>query len=97
MSKKKSETTKIDICNREYNIVANDKWPPLYIKKLAEILQNEVEEVERTGVVDSYKILVLSALKLIDRMMDLEDQKTGNNKHIEEELHELNSKIENVI
>ncbi|MGM0441546.1 MAG: cell division protein ZapA [Elusimicrobiota bacterium] len=96
MSKNKPETTKIEICNREYNI-ASDEWQPLYIKKLAEILQNEVEEIESAGVVDSYKILVFSALRIIDRMLDLKDQKTGNNKYIEEELKDLNSQIEEVI
>lgn len=96
MNKDTPETTKIEICNREYNI-ASDEWEPLYIKKLAEILQNEVEEVEELGEVDSYKILVLSALKLIDRMLDLEAQKTGNNEHIKDELEDLNSQIEEVL
>ena len=91
------ETTTIRICRREYNI-ASDEWQPLYIKRLGEILDDEIAKLEsETGIVDNYKLLILGSLKILDRMLTLEESKTGSSKLINQEIENLNSRIKEVL
>ncbi|MFW6172272.1 MAG: cell division protein ZapA [Elusimicrobiota bacterium] len=91
------EITQIRICRRDYNI-ASDEWQPLYIKKLGEILENEIQKVEKeTGIVDNYKLLILASLEIIDRMLKTEEKKTGGSQIIEKEIEQINSQIEKVL
>ena len=91
------DITQIRICNRDYNI-ASDEWQPLYIQRLGEILDNEIKLLEQeTGLVDNYKLLILASLRIIDRLLQIEEKKTGSNQFIEEEIARLNSQIENIL
>ena len=91
------ETTTIRICRRDYHI-ASDEWQPLYIKRLGEILDNEISELEKsTGIVDNYKLLILGSLRILDRMLNLEEKKTGSSRFITEEIESLNSSIKEVL
>lgn len=91
------DITQIRICNRDYNI-ASDEWPPLYIQRLGEILESEIKALEReTGLVDNYKLLILASLQIIDRLLQLEEKKTGSNQFIEDKILRLNSQIENIL
>jgi cell division protein ZapA (FtsZ GTPase activity inhibitor) len=91
------EITQIRICNRDYNI-ASDEWQPLYIQKLGEILDKEIRLLENeTGLVDNYKLLILASLKIIDRLLQLEESKTGSSQFLEDEIEKLNSQIENIL
>ena len=91
------DITQIRICNRDYNI-ASDEWQPLYIQRLGEILENEIKLLEKeTGLVDNYKLLILASLRIIDRLLQIEEKKTGSNQFIEEEIARLNSQIENIL
>jgi len=91
------ETTQIRICRRDYNI-ASDEWQPLYIKKLGEILDNEIQKLEKeTGIVDNYKLIILGALNIIDKMLKVQETKTGSSQLIEEEITGLNARIEEVL
>ncbi|MFC2060881.1 cell division protein ZapA [Elusimicrobiota bacterium] len=91
------EITQVRVCGRDYNI-ASDEWQPLYIKKLAEMLESELKNIEQqTSVADNYKLLILAGLNIIDRMLKLEEKKTGSNQLIEKEINNLNTQIESVI
>lgn len=91
------EITQIRICRREYNI-ASDDWQPLYIKRLGEILDTEIQKLEkRTGIVDNYKLLIMGSLQIIDRMLKLQDSNTGGSLRLEKEIENLNSVIEEVL
>ena len=91
------EITQITICRRDYKI-ASDEWQPLYIQKLGEILNSEIQTLEKeSGIVDSYNLLILASLKLTDKMLRLEEKKTGSNKLIEDEILRLNSQVENIL
>ena len=91
------ETTQISICRRNYKI-ASDEWQPLYIQRLGEILNGEIEFLEReTGIVDSYNLLILASLKIIDRLLKVEEKKTGSNQFVEDEIDRLNSQIESIL
>lgn len=91
------EITQISICRRNYKI-ASDEWQPLYIQRLGEILNGEIQLLEReTGIVDSYNLLILASLKIIDRLLKVEEKKTGSNQFIEDEIIRLNSQIENIL
>ena len=91
------DITQIRICNRDYNI-ASDEWQPLYIQRLGEILDSEIKLLEKeTGLVDNYKLLILASLRIIDRLLQIEEKKTGSNQFIEEEIARLNSQIENIL
>ncbi len=91
------DITQIRICNRDYNI-ASDEWQPLYIQRLGEILDSEIKLLEKeTGLVDNYKLLILASLRIIDRLLKIEENKTGSNQFIEEEIARLNSQIENIL
>ncbi len=91
------ETTTIRICRREYKI-ASDEWQPLYIKRLGEILDNEIASLEaETGIVDNYKLLILGSLRILDRMLALEESKTGSSRLVRSEIENLNSRIKEVL
>lgn len=91
------ETTTIRICRRDYNI-ANDEWQPLYIKRLGDILDKEITELEReTGIVDNYKLLILGSLRILDKMLNLEEKKTGSSQFITQEIEDINLKIKEVL
>ncbi len=91
------EITQIRIGRRDYNI-ASDEWQPLYTKRLGDILDNEIKALEKeTGLVDNYKLLILASLKILDRLLQIEEKKTGTNQFVEEEIERLNSQIENII
>ena len=89
--------TQIRICRREYNI-ASDDWQPLYIKRLGEILDTEIQRLEKqTGIVDNYKLLIMGSLKIIDKMLKFQEANTGDSLHLEKEIENLNSAIEEVL
>ncbi len=91
------EITQIRICRRDYKI-ASDEWQPLYIHRLGEILDREIQLIEEeTGLVDNYKLLILANLRIIDRLLKVEEKKTGSNQFIEDEIDRLNSRIENIL
>ena len=91
------EITQISICRRDYKI-ASDEWQPLYIQRLGEILNSEIELLEReTGIVDSYNLLILASLKIIDIFLNIEEKKTGSNNLIEDEISRFCSQIKNII
>ncbi|MGM0567943.1 MAG: cell division protein ZapA [Elusimicrobiota bacterium] len=87
----------IDISGRQYNITT-DEWEPLYINKLGEILNSELKSVQKdSGLVDSYKIMVLASLKIIDKLLKLQESKAGSNYAIEQDIEDLNNKITEII
>jgi len=91
------EITQISICRREYKI-ASDEWQPLYIQRLGELLNNEIQQIEKeTGIVDSLQLLVLSSLKITDKLLQLEEVKTGSNELIDKEISKLTREIENIL
>ncbi|MBN2406885.1 MAG: cell division protein ZapA [Elusimicrobia bacterium] len=91
------EITQVRICGRDYNI-SNDEWQPLYIKKLAEILETEIKNIEEeTKIVDNYKLLILAGLSISDRLLKIEEMKTGSNKLAEKEIEKLNIEIEGIL
>ncbi len=91
------ESTQIEICGRAYTI-ASDEWQPLYIKKLGEMLNSEISSVEQeTGTVDSYKLMMLAALRIIDKKLKLSESKAGSSQAIEEEIKNLNNRIAAVV
>ncbi|MFH1415040.1 MAG: cell division protein ZapA [Elusimicrobiota bacterium] len=92
-----TEITQIRICRREYNI-ASDEWQPLYIKKLGELLDDKISIIEKeTGLVDNYKLIILASLKILDKMLQLEEKKTGSNKFVEDEINKLSSRIDSIL
>ncbi|GEM_PF-2503504 len=91
------EATTIRICKRDYKI-ASDEWQPLYIKKLGEILNNEIKQVEsETKIADNYKLLIIGALKIIDKLLRVSERKTGSSQLVEEEIENLNTRIKKVL
>jgi cell division protein ZapA (FtsZ GTPase activity inhibitor) len=91
------EITQVTICRRDYKI-ASDEWQPLYIQRLGEILNNEIQSIEReTGIVDSYNLLILASLRIIDQLLQIEEKKTGSNILIREEIKNLNSRVESIL
>lgn len=91
------EITHISICRRNYKI-ASDEWQPLYIQRLGEVLSSEIQLLEReTGIVDSYNLLILASLKIIDKLLQIEEKKTGSNQFIQKKINKLNSQIENIL
>lgn len=91
------ETTRITICKRDYRI-ENKKWQPLYVQKLADILENKINEIEkREGLVDSYALLVKAALELIDENLNLQEKKADSSQLIDREIEELTSKLDKTL
>ncbi len=91
------ESTQIEIAGRTYTIV-DDKWSPLYMKNLGQILNEEIKSVEEhTRTVDSYKLMMLAALRIIDKYLQLQEAKSGSSHALEEEIKHLNNLIEEVI
>lgn len=96
---KPQEKTSTPICifGRTYNI-NSDEWTPLYIKKLGELLIDEIQKLEQeTGIVDNYKLLVLSSLRIIDKMLNMRESNTGSSDLFEKEINKLNSQIETIL
>ncbi len=97
LNPQEKETTSIIIDKMTYNITS-DEWQPVYIKKLGELLENEMQKVEKEiGIVDSYKLLVLSSLRIIDKMLNIKKSNTGSSDFFEQEINKLNSQIENIL
>ncbi len=91
------ESAQIEVAGRMYTIV-DDKWSPLYMKNLGHILNDEIKSVEdQTGTVDSYKLMMLAALRIIDRYLQLQETKSGSSHALEEDIKHLNNLIEEVI
>ena len=75
-----------------------DDQHKMLIQRLGELLNNEIQQIEKeTGIVDSLQLLVLSSLKITDKLLQLEEVKTGSNELIDKEISKLTREIENIL